>query len=63
MDGIEIAVAVVAALIVAGSVVLAVIRRKKGKTSCGCDIGGKKPCGGGCPGCAYGTSQEETDKD
>ncbi|MDR3216692.1 MAG: hypothetical protein LBT55_04675 [Clostridiaceae bacterium] len=51
MNGLEIGIAVGAALIVAASVVLAIIRKKKGKTACGCEIKGKNSVCGDCGGC------------
>ena len=44
----EIILIIACAAIVIGSVVANIIRKKQGKTSCGCDC---NICGGGCKSC------------
>lgn len=53
MTAIEIIVIVCAVAVLAGVVIAAVLRKKKGKTSCGCDCAH-------CPGCA---SHKKTNED
>lgn len=44
MEPIEIIVIIVCSLIVLGVVIMALINKKKGKTSCGCDCANCKGC-------------------
>ena len=44
MEPIEIIVIIACVLIVGGVIVMSIINKKKGKTSCGCDCGSCKGC-------------------
>ncbi len=57
----EILIIIAACLIVVGVIVSAIIRKKHGKTGCGCDCGGCAGCSG-CSACAaHGKREEDED--
>ncbi len=59
MSWYEILIIIAACLIVVGVIVSSVIRKKQGKTGCGCDCGG---CAG-CSGCSACASHKKPDDD
>ena len=56
MSPIEIVAIVFASALVIFTIAYNILRRKKGKTSCGCDAPSKSSGCSGCSGCAYSAS-------
>lgn len=56
MQWYEILIIVLAAAFVLGVIVMTIIRKKQGKSSCGCDCGG---CGNSCPACKAKRGKDE----
>ena len=59
MDWIEILISVCAAALVVFTVVFNAVRKKKGKSPCGCDCSARN--GGACGGCPKGLEKESND--
>ncbi|MDR2091286.1 MAG: FeoB-associated Cys-rich membrane protein [Clostridiales bacterium] len=58
MESIEIIILIAAIALVAFTVIYNIVKRKKGKTGCGC---GCPDCGGSCPSCGHAEEKDGED--